>query len=234
MKLAIMQPYFVPYLGYFALIKKADHWIVFDTPQFTRHGWIERNRILKPVEGWQYIKIPLEKHPRNTAIMDIKIKHKEKWGHKILAQLIHYKKTPYYSNVINLVNEIILHDTKSIVDMDVFALSVVCNYLNIDFSYQIYSKSKFKIDKVNNPDEWAFEISKVLGAKIYYNLPGGIDFFDRDKYNQNNIELKFLKLKLKEYNQGRNKFESSLSIIDVMMFNSPEEINGMLNNYEFL
>ena len=43
-----MQPYFLPYLGYFSLIKHADIWVVFDTPKFIRHGWIERNRILSP------------------------------------------------------------------------------------------------------------------------------------------------------------------------------------------
>ena len=128
MILAIMQPYFLPYLGYFTLIKHTDHWIVFDTPQFIRHSWIERNRILKPLEGWQYIKVPLEKHSRNIPIKDIIIRRNEKWGQKILAQLSHYKKAPYYANVINLVNEIVFHETESIVDMDVFALSVVCNY----------------------------------------------------------------------------------------------------------
>ncbi len=79
MRLAVMQPYFFPYLGYFALIKKSDHFVIFDTPQFIRHGWIERNRILKPVEGWQYIKVPLVKHSRETAIKDIVIRNSENW-----------------------------------------------------------------------------------------------------------------------------------------------------------
>ncbi len=92
MKLAIMQPYFLPYLGYFALIKHTDKFIVFDTPQYIRHGWIERNRILKPSEGWQYINVPLEKRPRDIAIKDLRIRQNDDWRRKILAQLEHYKK----------------------------------------------------------------------------------------------------------------------------------------------
>ena len=71
MKLGIMQPYFAPYLGYISLIKHTDEFILFDTVQFIRHGWIERNRILKPGGGWQYIAIPLVKHSQKTLICDI-------------------------------------------------------------------------------------------------------------------------------------------------------------------
>lgn len=88
MKAAIMQPYFFPYLGYYSLIKHSDKWILFDVVQFIRHGWIERNRILKPGEGWQYVKVPLEKHNRSTLIKDIKIKNQEPWRELILS-LIH-------------------------------------------------------------------------------------------------------------------------------------------------
>ena len=79
MIIAIHQPYFFPYLGYFGLIKNTDRWIVFDTPQFQKHGWIERNRIIKPVQGWQYISVPLIKHSQKTKIIDIKIKNDEDW-----------------------------------------------------------------------------------------------------------------------------------------------------------
>lgn len=87
-----MQPYFLPYLGYISLIKHTDQFILFDTVQFIRHGWIERNRILKPDEGWQYIQVPLQKHSRDTLIKDIIIKNDVTWSEKILAQVKHYKK----------------------------------------------------------------------------------------------------------------------------------------------
>ena len=102
------------------------------------------------------------------------------------------------------------------------------------FNITLWKESKFRINKVNDPDDWALETKKALGAKTYYNLPGGIKFFDREKYKRNDIEVKFIKLDLKEYDQKRNVFESGLSIIDVMMFNSIEKINAMLNQYELI
>lgn len=228
-----MQPYFFPYLGYLALIKYSDYFVVFDTPQFIRHGWIERNRILKPNEGWQYIKVPLEKHSRSTAIKDITIKDKSDWGKKIIAQLEHYKKkAPFYSETMNLVTQTLKFETNSVTKLDIYALENIFKYLNIDFKYDVFSEMELNIKKSNEPDEWALYISKSLGANEYINTPGGKSFFNKTKYEKENIKLKFLKLNLQEYNQRRKTFEPGLSIIDVMMFNSPERIREMLYDYE--
>ena len=97
MKLAIMQPYFFPYIGYWSLIKQTDHFMIFDTPQFMRRGWIERNRILKQQGDWQYISVPLEKKPLDTPINQMVIRSNESWKEKIKNQLMHYKKkAPYF------------------------------------------------------------------------------------------------------------------------------------------
>ncbi|MFP4024597.1 MAG: WbqC family protein [Thiohalospira sp.] len=233
MRLAIMQPYFFPYLGYLALIKHTDHFVVFDTPQFIRHGWIERNRILKHQEGWQYIKVPLEKHKRETAIKDVRIKNTADWKRKIIAQLNHYKKKAnYYREVMDLLEEVFNFETDSIVKLDVFALEKVLEYLRIDFKYSIFSEMNLKVKKPQSPDEWALNITKAMEADEYINLPGGKDFFDKNKYEKEGIALKFLNINLPEYDQKRKLFEPGLSIIDVMMFNSPQNINNMLDNYE--
>jgi hypothetical protein len=92
MKIGIMQPYFFPYPGYFSLIAQCDKWVVFDIPQYIRHGWVNRNRILHPKDGWQYIVVPVKKHSRNTAICDIHISGNTNWSERILHQTGHYKK----------------------------------------------------------------------------------------------------------------------------------------------
>ncbi len=92
MKVAIMQPYFMPYIGYISLIKHSDVFILFDPVQFIRHGWIERNRILKQNEGWLYIQVPLLKSGRDTLIQDCLIDNSKDWKNKILSQLQIYKK----------------------------------------------------------------------------------------------------------------------------------------------
>lgn len=236
MKLAIMQPYFLPYLGYFSLIKHTDEFILFDTVQFIRHGWIERNRILKPSDGWQYIMVPLKKYSRETIIKDIEINNDQQWKEKILAQLQHYKKqAPYFSNVIDILNEIFSKEYATIVDLNLASLKTVCNYLGINTPIQVFSLMNIDIEPANAPDEWALNICKALGnVDEYWNPPGGQSFFDRKKYENAGINLKFHSAILTDYDQKRNVFEPGLSILDVMMFNSIEEINKMLDNYELL
>lgn len=230
-----MQPYFFPYIGYYALIKNTDKWIIFDEVQFIRHGWIERNRILKPNEGWQYISVPLEKHSREVLIKDIKIRNTEDWKEKIIKQLDHYKKrAPFYTPVITLLKTVFLLQTDNITLLNAHLISESCKYIGISFNYEIYSKMNLKIEPVIEPGDWALNISKAIGATCYINPPGGIEIFDKVKFKRAGIDLKFLKIKLKDYNQQRTIFEPGLSIIDVMMFNSPDVICEMLNQYELI
>ena len=234
MKLAVMQPYFFPYLGYFALIKKVDTFVLFDTPQFIRHGWIERNQVLKPNGEPLYIKVPLKRHKRETAINEIKIKDTEDWRKKIFAQLEPYKKVaPNYERVIELLYEIFKCETESLVEFNFYALKKTCKYLRISTPIQIWSSMNIDIDQVNAPDEWALNISKALYAKEYYNPEGGVSFFNRDKFKKEDIDLFFLKFQPKNYKQFTSDFTPFLSVIDVMMFNSKEKIQDLLENCNF-
>lgn len=205
MKAGIMQPYFFPYLGYFSLIKHTDKFVLFDTVQFIRHGWIERNRILKQNGGWLYIQVPLVKHSRETSIKDVTINNTENWKNKIIAQLQIYKKNaPHYFKVINLVNQIFEQDFNDIVKLNKVILEHVCNYLEIKNNIEVFSTMDINIESVHAPDEWALNICKELpGVNEYWNPPGGMSFFDRSKYENAGIQLKFQKMELLPYNQKR-------------------------------
>lgn len=235
-KIAIMQPYFFPYLGYFSLIKNTDKFILLDTVQFIRHGWIERNRILKQNEGWLYFKVPLIKHSRGTLINDIQIDNNLKWKQKILSQIQLYKRVaPHYFKVHEILTEIFENEFNDIVTLNESILKAICNYLELDATILIFSKSGILIDTPKAPDEWALNICKAIGnVTEYWNPPGGKSFFDKSKYKKANINLKFQEINLSPYNQNRKNFESGLSIIDVMMFNNPEKINKMLDHYELI
>lgn len=235
MKIGIMQPYFFPYLGYFALIQQVDRFILLDKVQFIRHGWIERNRILKQSGGWGYIAVPLEKHPQKTLIEDIRIKNSEKWKEKILAQLVYYKGAPNYYKVRKLVEQAFQDDYSDIVQCDYHALNMVCEYLGITTPIEIYSNMGLQIATPNCADEWALNICKAIPEVTeYWNPEGGLSFFDRSKYENSQIKIYFMQMKLREYMQKGNVFEPGLSILDVMMFNSPEEIHDMMNEFTIL
>jgi len=237
MRIGIMQPYFFPYLGYFSLIKHTDRFILLDTVQFIRHGWIERNRILKQNKSWLYIKVPIIRNKgRSTTIKDIKIDNNQNWKQKILSQIQPYKKyAPNYFEVVELLNELFSKQFYDITTLNKESLELVCNYLNISNNICVFSQIGLSIEEVKEPDEWALNICKALGnVKEYWNPSGKKELFDKNKYLDNGIDLKFLELNIQKYNQRRDVFEPGLSIIDVMMFNTPKEINKMLDDYKLL
>ena len=237
MRLGIMQPYFMPYIGYISLIKHTDRFILFDTVQFIRHGWIERNRMLKQNEGWQYIQVPLIKqNGRDTLIKDVKINNKEDWKRKILAQLQHYKKVaPYYRRVAALLEEIFANDFDNITTLNKASLECICKYLGFERRLEVFSQMHLDIEHVNAPDEWALNICKAIdGANEYINPIGGLSFFDRTKYENAGIKLYFQDMTIPEYYQKRTTFEPSLSILDVMMWNDVDEINRLLDKFELV
>lgn len=236
MKIGINQPYFFPYLGYFGLIKHTDEWIVFDTSQFIYQGWIERNRVLKPVLGWQYIRVPLKKHSRRCKIIEIEIKNNIDWGKSIFSGLSVYKNiAPYYNETIKVVENALSKKANTITEVNCNSTMEVCKYLGIEWNFRIFSEMDLKIDEVKKPDEWALNICKSLGyISEYWNLPGGASFYNREKFLRNKIDIRFYNQILTLYNQRRTAFEQGLSIIDVMMFNSKSEIHRMLDNYNFI
>ncbi len=233
MKIAIMQPYFFPYLGYFSLIKHTHRFILLDEVQYIRHRWIDRNRILKPGGGWQYIKVPVRKHSRDTSIKDIEINNDQDWRTRILAQLQHYKKNaPNFTLVKKMVEEVLDKEYRSVVQLDLSALKAVCECLKLRADLRIFSEEELNIIPPGKPDEWALNICKVLPGEIeYWNPSGGRELFDKNKYRAASIELRFFENDLRRYDQKQTVFEPGLSIIDVLMFNDPDAVNLMLDDF---
>ena len=142
MKLGIMQPYFFPYLGHFALIAAVDEWIVFDITQYTRKSWINRNRVLHPDHGWQYISIPLRNSSIHIRISEAKVADSREQERYVLGKISHYKKhAPYYGQVCEIVRSSfagVAHD--SLVSLNVTGLRTVCEYLRLPFTYRLCSQ----------------------------------------------------------------------------------------------
>lgn len=232
MKLGIMQPYFFPYLGYFSLIANTDHFIFFDTPQYERRSWMNRNRILNANGEVAYISVPVHKAPQQTAIKDIKVDYSNDWVSSMAAKMVHYKKcAPNYTEISELFKDLLSKQYDSLAELNIETTVSVCRYLGINTSFETFSKMNLEIDEVCAPDEWALNITKKLGYSTYRNPPGGMSFFDRQKYENENINIEFLQANLNPYDQKIPNFESGLSIIDVMMFNTKEDIEKMIGDF---
>jgi len=230
-----MQPYFLPYLGYFSLIESTEHFIFFDTPQYIRRGWMNRNRILHPKGGDNYIIVPINKQPQNTPINRITISQ-ESWKNKILRQLesVYKKNAPYYTGTIELVRECVEKDYLYLAQLNIDTIINICEFIGLPINYSVFSEMDLKIEQVHAPDEWALNITKAMDYDTYRNAVGGQTFFDNSKYAMHNIRLEFVKNRLSTYNQKNGGFIPGLSIIDVLMFNSPSETLALIKNYDII
>ncbi len=238
MKLGIMQPYFFPYIGYFQLINAVDRWIVFDVVQYIERGWMNRNRILSPnlEKEWSYAVVPTTNHEHSEAISMVRIDNTVDWRSTILGQLSYYRKisAPFYEQVVKFFSDSTSGEIDLISELNVRTLKHTCEYIGISFEYERCSGMDMHFDNVKAPGDWAFEISKQTGADTYINPAGGIDLFDKAKFHEAHIDIKFLKSKDVQYRQSRRAFVPWLSMVDVMMFNSKDEIRRMLNEFDFV
>lgn len=223
MKIAIMQPYFLPYIGYFQLINAVDKFVIYDDVNYIKKGWINRNKIL--VNGQAFLfTIPLEKASQNKLICNTFLSKEDKWKEKLLRTIENnYNKAPYFSEIFPLIESIILFEAQTIATYNLNSIKVICNHLKIDTeivpSSQIYSNQNLK------GEERIIDICLKEQATTYYNPSGGVNLYNQMNFNKNNLTLTFHQAELNPYNQSKNSFTEGLSIIDYLMCKSNDLIN---------
>lgn len=224
--LGIMQPYFFPYLGYFQLIASVERGVIFDTAQYCRKSWMNRNRILDNKGGWQYINVPVST-TLGTSIKATTVIDHASALQRILGQLELYRaKAPFYPAVCELVNLTFSSVTgPGIGDLNTQSLKTVCNYLDIPFDWTPHSAMDLQLPAIHHPGQWALEISSKLEARHYINAPGGREIFVASEWQERGIELLFLDLSGFTYDTAPYRFVENLSIIDVLMWNPPEQVS---------
>ena len=226
MKLGIMQPYFFPYLGHFALIASVDEWIVFDITQYTRKSWLSRNRVLHPDRGWQYVSVPMRNSSIHIKISEAMVANSKDQERHVLGKISHYKKhAPYYVQTCEIVRSAFADVADdSLVSLNVSGLRKICEYLGLPFHLRLCSQLNVKFPDKLLAGQWAPLISARLSADIYVNPVGGRDLFDRAEFTRQRVALQFLDFKPFIYDTPGYRFEENLSILDVLMWNSPDAI----------
>ncbi|MCW2308636.1 WbqC family protein [Rhodobium gokarnense] len=233
MRLGIMQPYFFPYLGYFDVIRKTDRWIVFDVVKYQAKHWMNRNRILEPNKGEQYITVPVDKHS-SRMLSDITVKDMPQAREKILRQLAVYRNVaPYFDAVCGIVEETfddVGDDPVRLSDLNVAGLARVCAHLGIAFDYRICSELDLDYAGVQHAGQWALEICRQLGATGYVNPSGGKSIFRREEWQAAGIDIAFTRLPDFRYPVGgKFEFVPHLSIVDCLMWVPGTEILAYLD-----
>ena len=226
-----MQPYFFPYIGYWQLIHAVDKFVVYDDVNFIKGGWINRNYILLNQEK-HLVTLPLSGISSFTKINEINVIDNIKLKTKLLKTIDNaYKKAPYFDCVFPMIEKIIL-ENGAISTLIYDSILSLKKYFNLNT--EIYLSSDLKIALNEKSVDRVIHIVKSLDGNEYINAIGGQELYSKDKFKAENITLSFLKTNLVKYEQYTADFVPNLSIIDVMMFNSPEQIRAMLDNYELI
>ena len=230
MKLGIMQPYFFPYIGYFQLINAVDEFVIYDNIKYTKKGWINRNRILVNSKD-SYISLPLRNDRDDLDVRDRFLA--DTWTvdrNKMLNRLTEsYRKAPFFDTVYPMVKKCILFEEKNLFLFIYNTLVEIKLYLEIKTKYTI--SSTIMIDHSLRSANKVLAICKDRNASIYINPIGGIELYDKNVFKRQKIDLQFIKTDNSAYKQFDNEYIPFLSIIDVMMFNSKDEIKKMLKLY---
>lgn len=228
-KVAIMQPYLLPYLGYFQLINAVDEYVIYDDVQFIKGGWINRNNILIG-GGKSLITFPLIGASANKNINEIHVQQNLDKLEKTI--LMAYSRAPHIEDVSKLIKKIFSYEDKNLAYFAGNSLIEISKYLGIETEF-IYSSDLDK-NTGHAAQEKVIDICKKLKTEIYINAIGGLELYDKKAFAENGIELKFLKPNLPKYKQFNTDFISGLSIIDVLMFNPPGKAKEMLEDYELV
>jgi len=232
MRLAIMQPYFLPYIGYLQLMKAVDKFVLYDDVNYINKGWINRNRLL--VNGKEYLfTIPLIEASQNKRINEIYLSNDPKWRGKLLKTIEQaYKKSPFYLAAGSVVEKSINFEADKLSDWIAASFGILVNYLNIQTeivtSSEIYQNAHLK------GQERILDICRQEKAEHYINPIGGTELYEKAAFEKSGIRLNFIKSKSVIYPQYNHEFVPWLSIVDLMMFNDVATIQGFLNEYELV
>ncbi len=219
----------MPYLGYWQLMAAVDKYVVYDDVNYIKGGWVSRNNIL--LNGQKYMfTIILKGASPNKLFNEVEIGDDFRKFRKTLESA--YKKAPYYVETMALLEQIFTYEHKDLGRWMLHQFQCVLDYLGIDTEL-ILSSTIEKNNELRAKDK-VKHICHLLEADTYYNAIGGQELYDKDDFKADGLNLYFVKTDLVPYMQGKNDFVPGLSMIDVLMFNSPEQVRTLLNAYDLI
>jgi hypothetical protein len=231
-RLAIMQPYFFPYLGYFQLIAAVDLFIVYDNIKYTKKGWINRNRMLQNGKDVMF-SLPLKSDSDYLDVCERELAADFNRD-KLLSQFKGvYRRAPYFAQTFPLVEQVVRYEDASLFRFLHHSIVKTCEHLGITTEIRISSGIAIDHD-LKNQDK-VLALCEAVGASTYVNAIGGMDLYFKETFQEKGLDLNFIQSKPFEYAQFGDAFVPWLSIIDVMMFNPLDTIKTCIStNYELI
>lgn len=230
MKMGLMQPYFMPYIGYWQRINAVDVHVIYDDVNYIKNGWMNHNRILYQGEI-KYFTIPLKGASPNKRINEVKVDTSSRIQGKMLKTLEYaYKKAAHFTEGMSVLEPIIKSADDNLATYLEFQLRSLSGYMGIETKFVMSSSIK-KDNSLKGKDK-VIEICQKENAQIYVNASTGEHLYDKGDFRDHGIELIFIKdAGTVQYKQLSREFVSALSIIDILMNCSKGEISKLLNDY---
>lgn len=233
MTLGIMQPYFFPYLGYWQLINAVDTYVVLDDVSFIKQGYINRNYILNNGNK-QLLGIKVQKISSNKSIVEHELVEGDRWRRKLLKTIrLSYSKAPFFNDVFPIVEKCILYPEKNLSKYLFYQIKTVSEFLDIETMLLRSSKLEMSHDNLTGQNR-IISLCKRFGADTYINAIGGQELYSKTEFEQEDIDLKFLRMEEINYSQGSGNFVPNLSIIDILMYCGAVRTKEVLHNVSLL
>lgn len=230
--LAVMQPYFLPYLGYWQLLHSVDRFVIYDDVNYIKGGWINRNRILIAGEA-KHITVPLLGASSYKKIREIELAPVAAWADKMIRTVeLNYRRTPYFHDVFPVLVDIILCPARNLADYLRHQLTILANYMNITTDI-VLTSSVYKNHSLSGQDR-VLDICRREGATDYINAIGGKALYDGARFSSFGVDLFFISPELNSYNQTVPGFIPGLSIMDLLMELGPAQVHDHLNAYRLI
>jgi hypothetical protein len=225
--IAMMQPYWFPYLGYFQLIAAADAFVLGDDLQYIKDGWINRNRMLVAGQAWMF-SLPLKKAVHGLNIDQRELSDDvEQSVHKLLKTFaLNYARAPQRAVVMPLLEKIMLHPERNLARALEFSIRELCAFLEIQTP--IHRSSQLQIGAVQDKQDRVIKTMQKLGGERYLNPIGGLDLYEGELFRRNGLDLQFHRMSALSYAQFKGPHVANLSIIDVLMFTPVEQVRQWL------
>ena len=228
MKLGIMQPYFMPYIGYFQLMKAVDKYVVYDDVNYIKGGWANRNHILINGEKEMFT-VTLQKASQNKLFNEIVIGDDFKKLMKTLQ--MNYSRAINFDQTMVLMERIISIPNKQLAVFIANSFREILSYLSVET--EILMSSEIPKDNSLRGKDKIIQICEILGADTYYNAVGGKNLYDQEEFREHGITLNFVDSLPQVYSQLHTReFVSGLSMIDVLMNNTKDEVNRLLDSFQ--
>lgn len=231
-RLAIMQPYFFPYIGYWQLINAVDRFMIYDDLSYIKRGWINRNRILIN-KSPAYITVPLHRSSSNKRIRDIDLHPEPGWQDRMIKTLeITYRRAPSYAESFPVIERLIRHQAENLSAYLAYQLRVLAAFLGI--ATEIVTPGPQSDDENMRGQQRVLEVCKREGADVYINPQGGQGLYDPRFFRRGGVDLRFLVMHPLPYKQRAGGFMPYLSIIDALMEIGPGGLKAHLDAYALI